>query len=62
MAAYGGLLGGISGSDEPERRLRARADDAEAGKVLIAVETDDRRPEGMCEQVFSMHGGRQIVF
>jgi len=61
MAAYGGLLGGISGSDEPERHLRALADDVEAGKVLIAVETEDPILEAMCEQVFARHGGRQVV-
>jgi hypothetical protein len=62
MAAYGALSGRIAASDEPERHLRALAGEVEAGKVLIAVETDDPKLEALCEQVFLEHGGRQVVF
>src|SRR5690606_31478965 len=62
MAAYGALLGGISGSDEPERHLRALAKDVEQGSILIAVETDDPALGEMCETVFAEHGGRQVAF
>ncbi len=62
MAALGGLLGGISGSDEPERHLRALEAEVEKGMVLIAVETNDSKLEKMCEGVFEEHGGRQIAF
>lgn len=62
MAAYGALLGGLSGSDEPEKHLRALEQEVEAGKVLIAVETDDDELEKMCEAIFEAHGGRPIAF
>lgn len=62
MAAYGALLGGISGSDEPERHLRALAQEVENGSILIAVETDDDILEEMCKAVFAEHGGRQVAF
>lgn len=61
MAAYGALLGGVSGSDEPERHLRALQGRVEGGGILIAVETDDPDLEKMCEAVFEEHGGRQVV-
>ncbi len=62
MAMYGGLLGGIAGSDEPEKHMRALAAEVEAGRVLVAVETDDAELEVMCEEVFNEHGGRKVVF
>ncbi len=61
MAAYGALLGGIAGSDEPEAHLRALAAEVEAGKILIAVETDNGELETVCEETFAKHGGRQVV-
>lgn len=61
MAAYGGLTGGLAGSDEAEKHLRALADDVEAGKILIAVETDDADLEEKCKKIFAKHGGRQVV-
>lgn len=62
MAAYGAVLGRISGSDEPDKHLRGLETEVESGKVLIAVETDDRELEKMCMKVFEEHGGRQVVF
>jgi hypothetical protein len=62
MAAYGALLGGIAGSDEPEHHLRAMQRELETGKVLIAIETDDPKLRAMCETVFETHGGRRVTF
>lgn len=62
MGAYGALAGGLSGSDEPEKHLRALQDEIESGKILIAVETDDRELKTMCISVFEAHGGRSIAF
>jgi uncharacterized membrane protein len=62
MAAYGALLGSISGSDEPEKHLRALAKEVEDGKILIAVETDDKKLQAMCQSVFEQHGGRAVAF
>jgi uncharacterized membrane protein len=62
MAAYGALLGGISGSDEPEMHLRALAKEVEEGKILVAVETDDEELQSMCRMVFEENGGRPIAF
>lgn len=62
MAAYGALLGGISGSDEPEKHLRALAKQVDEGGILIAVETDDAQLARMCTEVFEEHGGRPVAF
>jgi hypothetical protein len=62
MSAFGALLGGISGSDEPEKHLRALANEVEEGKILIAVETDDDQLRSLCEEVFDDHGGRMVAF
>ena len=62
MAAYGALLGGIWGSDEPEKHLRGLKDEIERGRFLLAIETDDPILEQVCERVFEKHGGRQLVF
>ena len=62
MAAYGALLGGLAGSDVPEQHLRALEKQVEAGKVLVAVETDDEALEKICEEVFEEHGGSPIAF
>ena len=61
MAAFGGVLGGIAGSDEPDKHIRALAESVENGKVLIAVETDDPKLRKMCETVFERHGGQPIT-
>ncbi|KIG13976.1 hypothetical protein DB30_07392 [Enhygromyxa salina] len=55
------MLGGISGSDDAEKHLRALYAEVENGKILIAVETDDSELEKMCETIFAEHGGRQVV-
>lgn len=62
MAAYGTVLGALAGSDEPEKHMRALQRELEAGKTLIAVETDDAELEAMCEAAFEEHGGRAIAF
>lgn len=62
MAAYGALLGGIAGSDEPERHLRAMKRELESGKILIAIETDDPKLRAVCDAVFETHGGRRVSF
>jgi hypothetical protein len=62
MAAYGALLGGISGSDEPEKHMRAMEKAVEEGKILVAVESDDAELSKMCEEVFEEHGGSKIAF
>jgi hypothetical protein len=60
-AAYTMLAGGISGSDDPERILRAIEDEIERGKVLVALETEDTELRVKSEKVFAKHGGYQIV-
>jgi len=59
LAAYGALLGGIAGGDEPDHRLRVLQKDVEGGKVLIALETDDPALRAMSEEVLAKHGGHQ---
>ncbi|WP_052554651.1 hypothetical protein [Enhygromyxa salina] len=61
LGGYGAMLGGISGSDDAEKHLRALYAEVENGKILIAVETDDSELEKMCETIFAEHGGRQVV-
>lgn len=61
MAAYGALIGGIAGGDDPERHLRAVKQELESGKILIAIEADDPALRAMCERVFEAHGGRSVV-
>ena len=60
LAAYSALAGGIAGSDEPEKRLRELEEAVNNGKIVIALETDDRDLQKMCEAVFTQYGG-QIV-
>jgi UDP-glucose 4-epimerase len=59
-AAYAMLAGGISGSDEPERVLRAIEDELEKGRILVAVETEDEKLRVTSVQVFEKYGGYQI--
>jgi hypothetical protein len=58
--AYGALLGAISGSDDPEKHLRALEREVEAGKVLIAVETDDPKLREACTREFEQRGGHPL--
>jgi hypothetical protein len=60
MAAYGALLGAISGSDVPEKHLRALEREIEAGKVLVAVETDDEKLREACTREFEQRGGHPL--
>ncbi len=62
MAAYGALLGAISGSDDPERHLRELAEEVEAGRILIAVETDNPDMASMCQEAFEKNGADPVVF
>ncbi len=59
-AAYGGMFGSISGSSDPAKALREIEAQIRAGKVLVAVETDDAALEGVCETVFEAHGGVMV--
>lgn len=59
-AAYGGLLGSLAGASDPDKTLRGIEKEVNAGKVLIAVETDDDALVTTCSEVFASHGGRQV--
>ncbi|PRP90953.1 hypothetical protein ENSA5_60280 [Enhygromyxa salina] len=58
-AMYGSLLGAISGASEPEKPLREFEAELAAGKVLVAVETDDAALSDMCSTVFAAHSGTE---
>lgn len=60
-AAFGGLLGSISGASDPDKVLRTIEDAVKAGKVLVAVETDDPVLEQTYGDVLAAHGGQRIV-
>jgi uncharacterized membrane protein len=59
-SAYGALSGIISATDEPAEELRKIEAEVAAGKVLIAIETDDPELEQMCDEVFAIHGGSRV--
>lgn len=58
--AFGGLLGGISGSSDPDKTLRTIEEQVNAGKILVAVATDDEALADACDLVFRSHGGRMV--
>ena len=59
-ATFGGLLGSISGASDPDKALRKIEREVNAGKILIAVETDDEEMEESCRKVFDKHGGKRV--
>lgn len=59
LAGYGALVGGISGSDEPEQHLRALASEVEGGKILLALESDDDTQRLVYKAIVERHGGRE---
>ncbi|NJK32871.1 MAG: hypothetical protein HC927_10940 [Deltaproteobacteria bacterium] len=60
-ATFGGLLGSISGASDPDKTLRKIEAEVNAGKVLLAVETDDPELERVCQEVFASQGGKQVT-
>lgn len=61
MAAYGAFVGGITRADEPASELRALAEELHRGKALVAVESDSKRLQQVCADVFRAHGGQLVV-
>lgn len=59
-AGFGGLLGAIAGASDPNQVIRTIEEEVRAGKVLVAVETDDVDLAQMCNDVFVSHGGTQL--
>lgn len=59
-AAYGGMIGALSGADAPEKLLRELEAQVEAGKVLIAVQTDDEALGEACAEEFARRGGHPL--
>ncbi|PRQ05158.1 hypothetical protein [Enhygromyxa salina] len=60
-ATFGALLGSISGASDPEQVLRKIEAEVNAGRILIAVETDDEQLEEAADEVFASHGGRKVA-
>jgi uncharacterized membrane protein len=59
-AAFGGLLGSLAGASSPEKTLRKIEKEVKAGKILVAIETDDDTLEETCSEVFASYGGKQV--
>jgi len=59
-AAYGGLLGAISGASDPDKVLRKIEKQVAAGKILLAVETEDMALRDACASIFAAHGGSSV--
>lgn len=60
-AAYGMLAGGLAGGDDPEPLLRSLEKEVEAGKILIAIETEDADFREQAAKIFENHEGRQVI-
>ncbi|PRP93180.1 hypothetical protein ENSA5_44470 [Enhygromyxa salina] len=59
-ATFGAMLGSISGASDPDEALRKIEAEVNAGKILIAVETDADELEEAADEVFASHGGRKV--
>jgi rubrerythrin len=60
MAIYGAIFGGIAGSDDAARHVRALERALEEGEVLFAAKIDDPERAGTCQEILNAHGGRSI--